>query len=428
MLTMQNTERQGALYRFALVVFVCILVLHGTYFRHRTAVAVPTVDWFVLARLAICCIAFMTGILLIPKNIHWGFGAKALLCYVLAAGVSALKTPYLTLAFGYIILLSGAGMLMLALVYRARDIAQLEKIETVWILTVTALVLKDAGTAIFMAPPSSVSGGRLGMGVTHATQLSLFAALLFWFSFGTRRSRHRILWWVWRIFLLYVLIAAKSRISLVGFVAAGCCYFFFCTRDYLRRGIVISAISLVAFTCLFAFSLGQGWAGGMSDYMKRGQDTKELASFTGRSFIWKHTARKAQETPIAGHGFGVSRLTMGKVPGMIWEPPHCHNEALEVFFSTGLLGLVPFVAMVLYNTKWVWDPVGLEHAFSRTLALHAMCLVLMLLISFMFEVRLSGPLSPIQPLYFFYLMTLDRKRYFRRLSAQRCAPENPEEI
>jgi len=371
----------------------------------------------------------MTGLLLIPKNIHWGFGAKALLCYVLAAGISALNTPYPVPAFGYIILLSGAGMLMLALVYRARDIAQLEKIKTVWVLTVGALVLKDTVTALFFVePPSSMAGGRLGMGVTHATELSLFAALLFWISFGARRSRHRTLWWVWRIFLLYVIVAAKSRISIVGFATGGCCYFFFCTRDFLRRGIVISVTSLLAFTCLFGLSLGQDWAGGMSDYMKRGQDAKELTSFTGRSYIWRHIARKAQESPIAGHGYGVSRLTMGKIPGMKWKPPHCHNEALEVFFSTGFLGLLPFVAMVVYNSKWVRDSAGLQHVFSRTLALHAMCLVAILLVSFMFEVRLSGPLSPIQPLYFFYLIALDRAGYFRRLSAQRCAPEGLEGI
>jgi hypothetical protein len=390
---------------------------------------VPTVDWFVLARLGVCSIAFITGIFLIPKNVHWGFGAKALLCYVLAAGFSALRTPYLVTAFGYIILLSGAGMLVLALVYRARDIAQLEKIKNVWVLTVSALVIKDAVTALFFVkPPSSMPGARLGMGVTHATELSLFAALLFWISFSTRRDRYRILWWIWRLFLLYVIIEAKSRISIVGFVTGGCCYFLFCTRDVLRRGIAFSVTSLLMFTCLFSLSLGQSWAGGMTDYMKRGQDARELTSFTGRSFIWKHIANKSKESPIAGHGFGVSRLAMGKVPGMNWEPPHCHNEALEVFFSMGLLGLIPFIAMVVYNSKWIIDSAGLQHIFSRTLALDAMCFIAFLLVSFMFETRLSGKLSPIQPLFFFYLMALDRTGYFRRLSARRRVAEGREEF
>ena len=167
---------------------------------------------------------------------------------------------------------------------------------------------------------------------------------------------------------------------------------------------------------LLAITFDQTWAGGMANYMKRGQDTKQLASFTGRSYIWRHIAGKVSEAPIKGHGYGVSRLTMGKVPGMNWEPPHCHNEALEVLFNTGILGFIPFIGMIIYNLKWVWHSSRLQYIFSRTLALHALCLVVMLLVSFMFEVRLSGKLTPIQPLYFFYLFALDRAGTFRRLA------------
>ena len=154
--------------------------------------------------------------------------------------------------------------------------------------------------------------------------------------------------------------------------------------------------------------------------MKRGQDTKELTSFTGRTFIWRHVLKESRRSPLVGRGFSVSRLTMGDIrdADWEWEPPHCHNEMLEVFFNTGLFGLVPFIAMLLYSLTWILHSARLQSIFTKSLALHAMFLVVMLFVSAMFEVRLSGKISPVQPLFFFYLMMLDRRGYFRKLQRQ----------
>ena len=136
-------------YQLGMLMFVCILVFHGTYFRHRTAVAVPTTDWYVLLRLSACAMAFAVAVMLFPKNVPWGFGAKCTVFYVLAVWMSALHTPYPVTVIGYAILLSGASALSLALVYNARTVAQLEKIESVWFYTVALLVIKDSLTALF---------------------------------------------------------------------------------------------------------------------------------------------------------------------------------------------------------------------------------------------------------------------------------------
>lgn len=406
-------------HRLGLLVFVCILVFHGTYFRHRETVAVPTADWYVLLRLATCATALAVAVLLVPKNVRWGFGAKCTFLYVGAVWLSALKTPYPVTVVGYAILLSGASALSLALVYHARTPAQLEKIESVWFYTVAALVLKDSLTALFLMKPAAGASDRLGMGVTHATELSLFAALLFWISLNGSKRRPPALAWSWRAYLLYVIVAAKSRTSIAAFIAAGFCSYLVNMRDFRRRWLAASGAAFLVLLFLFALFVGQGWANDMSSYVKRGQDTKELTSVTGRTFIWRHVLGQVWKSPIIGNGYGVSRLTMGKVPEMIWEPPHCHNEMLEVMFNTGLLGLIPFLAMVLYSLKWMIDPPASQRLFTEGLARHAVCVVATLFISFMFEVRLSGRLSPFQPLFFFYMLALDREPYFRRLNAAR---------
>jgi O-antigen ligase len=420
-LALPYPERQSTLSRLALAVFVCILVLHGTYIRNRASVAVPTADWLVLARLAACSVAFVVAIALIPKHVRWGFGAKAALFYVLAAGVSAIGSPYRATVTGYFVLLLGATTLMVALVYRARNVAQLLTIERIWLFTVGALVVKDAVTAIFFTDrSSSAEYGRLGMGVTNATEISLFAALLFWMSFRLARGGYDALLWLWRFFLLYILVAAKSRVSIAAFCAAGVCYVLLSTRDYLKRCLLVSCVGFVAVCPTFCLSLDQDWARTVTGYLKRGQDPQELRSMTGRTYIWGHILRQSQESPIIGHGYGVSRLTMGQVPGMSWQPHHCQNEVLEVLFGTGLLGLVPFAAMFLYSLKWIGRFSTLGEVFSEKLAVHGACLMTMLLVSAMFEVRLSGRLSPIQPLFFFYLTTLDREAHFRRLRIEPC--------
>ncbi len=413
--------KHSTLYRIALVLFVCILVLHGTHIRNRASVAVPGVDWLVLARLAACGFAFVIGIILIPKNVSWGFGAKAVILYVLAAWISIVNTPYPMLVGGYACLLLGVSTLTIALVYHARDIAQLEKIEKVWFFTVAIFVVKDAVTALVCTQASPFPGhSRLGMGVTHATELSLFSVLIFWMSFGMKSRRYRMILWPFRVFLIFVIIAAKSRIPILGFAMGGFCYFLLSTRDYLKRGVVISCAGCLVVFLLLALTLGQTWASGMSNYMKRGQDTKELTSFTGRTFIWRHVLKESRRSPLVGRGFSVSRLTMGDIrdADWEWEPPHCHNEMLEVFFNTGLFGLVPFIAMLLYSLTWILHSARLQSIFTRSLALHAMFLVVMLFVSAMFEVRLSGKISPVQPLFFFYLMMLDRRGYFRKLQRQ----------
>jgi len=404
------------LHNFAILVFIGVLVFHGTYFRIRAMTEVPTLDWLVLARLLVCAIGFISGVILIAKNMPLGFGAKMILLYAVAAGLSAAASPYPVTVVGYFILLLGACVLMTGLTYSARNLAELELIEKVWFFTVAALIIKDTITSLIfpeMAPPGEVA--RIGMGVTHANELSSLAALAFWLSFSKKRTRHTVLLWLLRAVLVYVVIGARSRVSVAALLLGGVVYLLFASRDYLKRWVTVSA-GVGALSTFFVLSLclNQGWANDIVGYAKRGQARPGLTTFTGRTLIWQHAFGKSLESPIIGHGYGVSRLTMGQVPNVDWNVAHCHNELLEIFFNTGVLGLIPVLAMFTYSLGWIVNFSSLRSIFSTDLALHAICVVAIFLFSCLFEPRLGGRLIPIQPLFLFYLLTLDRKKYFLR--------------
>jgi O-antigen ligase len=371
-------------------------------------------DWLVLARLLACAIGFTAGLILLTKNMPLGFGAKMVLLYGVAAGLSAVTSPYPTTVIGYFILLLGASVLMIGLTYSARNLAELETIEKVWFFTVGALVIKDTVTILVfpeMAPPGEVV--RIGMGVTHAVELSSLAALVFWLSFRQERTRYGLLMWLLRALLIYVIIGARSRVSIAAFLLAGLFYLVFNSKDYLKRWITVSA-GVGALSTFFLLSLcfNQGWANNIVAYARRGQEKAALTTFTGRTLIWKHAFAKSLEAPITGHGYGVSRLTMGQPRHSEWQPSHCHNEMLEVFFNTGILGLIPLTAMLTYSLAWIVNFSRLRQVFSRDLALHAVSVIVIFLFPCMFEPRLGVRLIPIQPLFFLYLLTLDRKNTF----------------
>jgi len=428
-LSLRYTADHKALRKFGLFILICILVLHGTHIRVRTASVAPTMDWLVFARLLTCAIGFLVGIILLPRKVAWGFGAKVVLLYVLAAGASALNSPYSRTAVGYVILLSGASALMLALVYHARNVAQLEMIERIWLLTVGVLVVKDALTGLlFPELRRPGSAGRLGMGVTHATLLSLLAGLLFWMSFTSKRNKYAVILWPWRAFLLYVIIAAVSRVSIAAFIIGGLCYVLFRKTDYLNRWMVVfSCVGILVTVFALGLSFGQSWANGIASYLRRGQDIAALATFTHRTEIWRNAAKQSLESPIIGHGYGVSRLVLPPMSNKDFKAMHCHNEVLEVSFATGILGLIPFVAMSVYSLSWITRSSRLRRTFSTGFTLHAICLVAVLLISSLFETRISGRLTPIQPLFFLYLFTLDREKHFAACTKPTNTVRNCEE-
>jgi len=404
-----------ALRRAAVGVFVGVLVLNGTYFRSRSAVDVPTMDWLVLGRLLACTAAAGVGLLLVRYSLPLGFGARMLLLYGSACVLSTIRCPHGITSLGYCILLLGAGLLTVVLVYTARDLRQLRRIEWVWFLTAAALLVKDAFISLWAGAAVSDTGvTRLGMGITHPVEMSLTAAILFWLSFTKDRDGRLaslVGIWLLRAVFVGVLLAARTRTSILAFVFAGILRSILNDRDPVRRLVAVgAAVGTISTFALLNLYSNQVWARDAVDYLRRGQDTAGLSTFTGRTYIWKHAIPKTLETPILGHGYGVSRLTMGRPQDAGFQPQHCHNALLEAFFSTGLLGLTFLAAMMVYSMKWMIPDCGLRRAFGGDLTTHAICALAVLFVASLLESTLAVKVTLLHPLFFFYLAALDRRR------------------
>jgi O-antigen ligase len=265
------------------------------------------------------------------------------------------------------------------------------------------------------------------MGVTHANTLSFLSAILFWITFKNRRNKKAWILLPFRGFLLFIMVSAVSRFSIAAFLIGGLFYFLFRTIGNFRSWIMIfSGAGFLAAFLLLSFSFDQGWSKSISRYLLRGQSAQELTSFTGRTLIWQYSLEKAVESPIIGHGYGVTRFAIGTLPKVDYQPPHCHNDFLEVFLATGFLGLIPFLAFYLYGAKWILNYPRLCKVFSSDLALHAACIFAMVSFISLFESNLGGRLSPIQPLFFFYVLILDRESEFsRQLKRSETGPDRP---
>jgi Lipid A core - O-antigen ligase and related enzymes len=406
-----NVRNKPLLWNLSLLIFISILVFNGTFFRVRPIEELPTIDWLVLSRLIACSLGFVIGVILLLKShARFGFGSIMLAIFLAAAGVSAIGSPYPAIVIGYVILLLGASVLVFGLVQSAPDVKRLEQIEWVWLFTISICIIKDAITSFIF--PESVVGGdvvRLGMGTTHANQISLLAGLVFWLSF--KQTKANVILWLSRIAMLVIIIGAISRVGILTFLFGGFIYGFFRAKNLPRKAIFTLACLSGVVLFLLVISLSPHWGDKIFLYAKRGQSQSELTHMTGRTYIWKQVLEQIPESPITGHGYGLTRFTLKPIS---WEyqAPHAHNEFLEALFSTGLFGGISLVFLFLYTIKWITNFSRLSYVFSSDLALHASAVVAIFLISTFFEARISVRLLPFQPLFFYYLLILDREKEF----------------
>jgi O-antigen ligase len=211
--------------------------------------------------------------------------------------------------------------------------------------------------------------------------------------------------------MLLVILGAVSRIGFLVFVCGGITYFFLKVKGFSKKIIfVLAGLSAVTFL-LMMFSVQERWGEPGIQYLRRGQTRQELVTFTGRTLVWKQVLRQVPDSPLTGHGYGVTRFTLKPIT---WEyrAPHCHNEVMETVFATGIVGLIAMAMMLLYSVRWFTSFSILERIFSSNVALHATSVIIMLLVSMFFEARIAVRVLPYQPIFFFYLLVLDRKQQF----------------
>jgi len=414
---------------FSFSLWVAILTLTGTYFRVREGrdIEALAIDWLVIAQVLVCVLGAAVAIPYLLRQKKWEFGIKALGMFIMIAIFSAFFNPYPIKVAGYWVLLAGASLLTMHLVYSAQTLNELKQIENAWLITITVLIFKDTIVGLFFAP-DSIAGyndlQRLGMGVTHANFLSFNAAIAFWLSFKNDEFRFPSLLWIPRAMFLLVILLARTRMSIFCLLLGAVIKLWYTLgfhKSFSGWYLRLAGLSVFVFL-LFGFVLGIlmdiPFFTLTLDSINRGQSAAMIFSATGRTSIWLIAIDKIFESFLSfifGHGYGMSRFILNEgVITIDWYAYHAHNAYLEALLSMGFIGFCSFMGLVFYNLKWAINFNRLQAIYSFPFVLRAVIVVSMIMIYSITEAEMAVKIGPIFLIFIFYLIALDRKNVLRQ--------------
>jgi O-antigen ligase len=137
-----------------------------------------------------------------------------------------------------------------------------------------------------------------------------------------------------------------------------------------RGGVIALAFGLVTFALggsgvrtrlrnVFVVVLTLGlliWAGYNTEGMRnRFEQTASSGYMAGREQVYPELVQMFVERPILGYGFIANKYVLGgRLPGQHYTRRDAHNLLLEVMTATGIVGLVPFMAMLCLVWRAAW--------------------------------------------------------------------------
>jgi O-antigen ligase len=133
---------------------------------------------------------------------------------------------------------------------------------------------------------------------------------------------------------------AQGRSAILGFAVATILILLFSRR-------VGTALLLVG-ACAILLSMGN-FQESFTAFMRRGEDTSELRSLSGRLNWWQFAWPKFLANPILGYGsYAGSRFFVSAQAGV--DPGGIHSDWLETLIGAGLLGFLP--AVIVFVRAW----------------------------------------------------------------------------
>lgn len=421
------TSSLDKLFNFGIALWGVIIFLVSTYIRVRPGETVPEIDLLVISQILTCFLGGCIGVFLILKHPRFGFGAKALLFLIAVTGLSTLFSSHPKIVFGYWVLFSGAGLLTIGLVQSAPTIESLNRIESVLLLVLTIILLKDTITGLYLPNLLEIRqslGGtfRLGMGVTHANKISFMAAIAFFVSLKNDNLKSSILVWLARLIFIFIIVFSRTRSSMLCLVLGSVLWLFFNTqitrssKFYLKFAIPCIFIALTS-GALLALSFNMPGISEAFAFINRSQDADSLWSITGRTDIWRYAIERLYDdnyTFLFGHGYGMSRLILNEGPRAFFYAFHAHNAYIEALVSEGLLGLIGLLLFTVYGITWLTRYSTLIKYFSEEYVLRSICIVSIILFNSMTESYLTMKLNAVIIIYILYVLSLDKKRYLEQ--------------
>ncbi len=419
----QPAFRSPLLFRIAMVTWVAMVVLHGTYFRVRFEGESISIDWLIATQLICALAGFLEGWLLIGKSpMRLGLGAWLMFIYVGLASVSAFFSDYSKMVLGYAALLAGGAVLTVGLVRQAMSTGAISRLETIFLVTVGGCVVKDGMTAmIFPEMQEAYIGAettfRLGMGVTGPNLLGLVAGLAFWLSFKDTQKRHCFFLWILRLFFLMVIILSRSRVAMICFAAGGLTRYWLIYGFSFWKGLNVRLgllsflpVTFALLALLLLFQVAPFPV--LFEAFNRGESAERVMTLTRRTQIWPAVIKHTIGNPTAmlfGHGYGVSKLVLGDIfKGADFSPAHTHNALLEFLLAMGIPGAALFGGMLCYGSRWFTIFRQARQETLHRLAVNGLTAMAMIILSCLTEVFVVQKMNPVLMTMIFYFITLDQ--------------------
>jgi O-antigen ligase len=326
------------------VILVCFLVA-GADLPFRFA--------FLQGRWVVLAVGAVVGLAIYIKAETHTFGIFHLVAFfcVLSAFVSALVSAFpeeslLKALSLFLLFLYGAGGARSAVLLRPERFfaALVSGIEVLlWASVVFYLFLR---VEIFGNPNSL--GAIMGVAIVP---------VLLW-GFLTAQSRGRKLRLQVELVLAMLLLLSSFARAAIGAAAISCLLICFSARQYrlLLKGVALTCLLAV---CVILFvpqhTDGPSWDGSSSMssvFLYKGK--RERGFFGSRKGVWQQTWDAIRDKPWFGSGFGTSAITqdMTKLEYAehhidTWVAREHGNSYLAIAEWTGLLGVLPFYALVL---------------------------------------------------------------------------------
>ena len=187
--------------------------------------------------------------------------------------------------------------------------------------------------------------GRLGSeDFLHPNMLGYYAAIAtlssLYLATRSRVEERRVLpWTIVTLLLFAALLATISKTSVFAFSAAAAVYLITSNASFGKK------VGALAIGCVIA---GLAYNYLIADYLQQYVTIgggELLSTFTGRTTIWQETWDMIRDNPILGYGF-MSFRDFGPQVAEV-RLVHAHNEAINLWFSLGLVGLSLTVALYL---------------------------------------------------------------------------------
>jgi O-antigen ligase len=135
-----------------------------------------------------------------------------------------------------------------------------------------------------------------------------------------------------------MLILTQSRTSLLGLVVAACVYLLM-DRRFGLLAVMLTGLATVAALTTFT-DLAER-------FIVRGQPKELFISLSGRTHAWEAAWALFQESPVIGNGFAAA--ARAEILG-ITGASTLHGAIFDVMVGVGLLGLIPWIAAIVWTS------------------------------------------------------------------------------